>query len=1130
MSLFISHSLFGVGKIQGIKGNRVDVHFPESSDAQFRQFTLEALSSSVRRHVLNQGTPCIVKHQHFIVDCLLCAGEGSKPHQYRLLREDGKSIEVLETDIELPIIKDEFDKASFGEIRPGVIVSANDRHGFGKVLAIDGDECDVAFFHHPGVQDIRHYPLNRLEHAILSPETRVFIQREGGWFVGRVVDCISGSKLLYSVRFPNKVERNLFEDELHVRCLSARHSPAEVMAQRGMETQFFHDPRAAFVRMLTKLRNRSQGLSGVLSSSVELVGHQIRAAQKVLTDPVQRYVLADEVGLGKTIEAGFVIRQTMLDLPQCHVGVLVPSSLVKQWEQELYQKFRVVNFSNPPMVLPYSKAHLLTEYNLEMLVVDEAHNIFSPQGTDDTIIRLCLQSRRLLLLSATPVIGYEHTFLNMLKVLDPDVFATMDMETFRQKVERRQEFGALARMLGNMETMPPLTMVGNIARRLLSTDDMGMVLLENLIQAEDRDAQNWARGALYHHIVESHRIFHRLIRNRRKDITDNAFLPRSFDKDTSHVLVITDENPATMELAGLFEEWRQAAHDRLQEIPEKSENHIAMALDCAKLFEAVGAGTFGKELEQMIRLNSPGGQVEGSGILATAALQAQGSIPISVEVLRRAVEAAQKAHKAQNPLFQGPVDIVVFISEPTLCRDIEESFISPPGVRIEYHNRLGEEGKNLQHAQVLLHMDIPLDPVRMEQRIGRLDRFNRKARSLLHVCCCPGEEEPSNPWLAWLTTLISGFRIFNEPISDVQFLLENERIVLAEALLLQGVAGINSYRETLSDRLTKERNSLDEQYEFDQQTPTSYSEADWLEALQDVDCDEETMSRGLDGLLVHAFKMPVRREDNVRSYRWRNSTLIPAIPWKKVFSQGLEQMSTFSRVKAMCDPQVSLLRLGHPLVDALERFCRWDIRGIAFATWRTCDDLLLEEPWVGFKLDFVIEGDLREWENDIRLTSELASARRRTDSLLPPWVETYFLDFHLNPVTDERFLDHLRRPYRSRPGCDYNLQNRPEALSSVIDESTLARLAYKVAETGEVMVREGSYFQSVTKVVQIRAQTELDRRLRRLRAHILNPSSDMKICHEEAFEKRIAKAVMEPSVRLDSIGLFVLAPDKPMDS
>ncbi|RST52631.1 SNF2-related protein [Variovorax sp. MHTC-1] len=75
-------------------------------------------------------------------------------------------------------------------------------------------------------------------------------------------------------------------------------------------------------------------ITSLPSSGIELVSHQVSVVRRVLSDPVKRYLLADEVGMGRTIEAGFVIRQCLLDEPHARVVVLAPATLVEQWEGE----------------------------------------------------------------------------------------------------------------------------------------------------------------------------------------------------------------------------------------------------------------------------------------------------------------------------------------------------------------------------------------------------------------------------------------------------------------------------------------------------------------------------------------------------------------------------------------------------------------------------------------------------------------------------------------------------------------------------------------------------------------------------------------------------------------------------
>ena len=69
------------------------------------------------------------------------------------------------------------------------------------------------------------------------------------------------------------------------------------------------------------LTSAAQGLTALLSASIDLMPHQVAAVRRVLNDPIQRYLLADEVGLGKTIEAGLIIRQHLIDNPETQVLV-----------------------------------------------------------------------------------------------------------------------------------------------------------------------------------------------------------------------------------------------------------------------------------------------------------------------------------------------------------------------------------------------------------------------------------------------------------------------------------------------------------------------------------------------------------------------------------------------------------------------------------------------------------------------------------------------------------------------------------------------------------------------------------------------------------------------------------------
>ena len=131
----------------------------------------------------------------------------------------------------------------------------------------------------------------------------------------------------YEVFFRQGVACFLPETSIHVRCFSPVEDPLEILIYKGHETPYFHDRRFRFVRSLIRQRAACRGMTGLVSSKIELLPHQVEVIRRVLQDPVQRYVLCDEVGLGKTIEAGVILRQFLLDDPTGNCARGSPATL-----------------------------------------------------------------------------------------------------------------------------------------------------------------------------------------------------------------------------------------------------------------------------------------------------------------------------------------------------------------------------------------------------------------------------------------------------------------------------------------------------------------------------------------------------------------------------------------------------------------------------------------------------------------------------------------------------------------------------------------------------------------------------------------------------------------------------------
>ena len=122
------------------------------------------------------------------------------------------------------------------------------------------------------------------------------------------------------------------------------------------------------------MRSAAQGFTSLISAGVDFVPHQIAAVRRVLTDPIQRYLLADEVGLGKTIEAGLIIRQHLIDNPDTEVLVSVPAYLCEQWRGELVNKLRLDQFGESFECCAHPDLARVSR-SPDVLVIDEAHHL-----------------------------------------------------------------------------------------------------------------------------------------------------------------------------------------------------------------------------------------------------------------------------------------------------------------------------------------------------------------------------------------------------------------------------------------------------------------------------------------------------------------------------------------------------------------------------------------------------------------------------------------------------------------------------------------------------------------------------------------------------------------------------------
>ena len=1035
----------------------------------------------------------------------------------------------------------------------GVLLELPDQRGVGKLQDVNEDICDVSVFNSIARSERVSYPINLLARAYLSPQTRVYVLDEDRYKVGRVSDFLIDDKgiVTYEVRFPNGKIKDYSETYLFLRPWNTPDDPAEVLAAGGAESQFLHDARLPARRTLIELKSAAQGMTALLSAGVELVPHQVAAVRRILSDPVQRYLLADEVGLGKTIEAGLVIRQRLIDDPNCGVLVAVPRHLVTQWQTELDGKLRLSQFDGFFEVCTHED---LTRVSLipDLLVVDEAHHLVGPVSgaLAKAAIQLGDLAQRvpsLLLLSATPVLGDEEKFIALLNMLDPVAHPLDDVEGFRAKLDHRQMIGRLLLSLDPQGSGLVLRQRAAELIGLFPDDPIVQTLSEQLITAsreKSLDAPELAI-ALRQHIADSYRIHQRLIRSRRADAAGWEFRPRgpTFDEDedppTPHVREEVVDDPVMADLLSGLEDWRTAATTA---IARGTADEAVLARRYVSLLEATGISCAALHIalqaeslfpgeadirEDLVRLSRDGGCDRESLALIAESIQRL-SHSIDRETGAPKIVVFTSSPERAEALAELVPDALLLTGDTDMAHtDAVLSHFAASGVAaVLILDRAGEEGLNLSYSDAIVHLDLPFSAARIEQRIGRLDRFGRTKDVIRQRVLLPSDEEAS-PWAAWQRLLTEGMLIYHSSISDVQFLLEDIEAQIARALLHHGAAAVEALIPEVRARIAAERRAQHEQSALDRIALAEEPAEVLIEAINEAEAEENEIESTVETWAVKTLQL--RKRSYSREARdpffWRadRNTLIPKQPWRETFEFYEDEPLTWRRRIAMRQPNVALLRPGMPLVDVLERFTRWDDRGSTFATWRKHADWA-GDIWMGFRICLIAEPGLAE-DNLLRPDPQQLAVARRAQQYFSPNHMMLHVESSGEPVNDANLNAILALPYAkerspNRPWVDINLGSRPELFARIIDPGQFAEICRSVRENAVSTFLVSEAFRDQTRKAVATARADLERRRARLARRAGSGEMDS---DELAAAEAVLAAVSRPTVRLDAIGMFIVS-------
>ncbi|QHM76734.1 RNA polymerase-associated protein RapA [Mixta theicola] len=459
-------------------------------------------------------------------------------------------------------------------------------------------------------------------------------------------------------------------------------------------------------------------VSGLRGMRTNLIPHQLHIAHDVGRRHAPRVLLADEVGLGKTIEAGMIIHQQLLAGRADRVLIVVPETLQHQWLVEMLRRFNLrfslfddaryaeaLHDSDNPFdteqlvicsldFVRRNKQRLqqLAEAEWDLLVVDEAHHLAWSEGEPSreyqVIEQLAEQIPGVLLLTATPEqLGMESHFAR-LRLLDPDRFH--DFEQFVAEQRNYRPVADAVAMLLEDKT------IGNNELNLLS-DLIGEQDIEPLLQTANGQGEGKlaAREELIRMLMDRHGTSRVLFRNTRNGV--KGFPHRELHQIR---LPLPTQYQTAIKVSGIMAA-RKSAEERAHDMLYPEQIYQEFEGDSGTWWN------FDPRVEWLM------GYLTSNRSEKVLVICVKAATALQLEQVLREREGIRAA------VFHEGLSII--------DRDRAAAWFASEedGAQVLLCSEIGSEGRNFQFANRLVMFDLPFNPDLLEQRIGRLDRIGQ---------------------------------------------------------------------------------------------------------------------------------------------------------------------------------------------------------------------------------------------------------------------------------------------------------------------------------------------------------------------------------------------------------------------
>jgi superfamily II DNA or RNA helicase len=553
----------------------------------------------------------------------------------------------------------------------------------------------------------------------------------------------------------------LVESGVDGRRVEAVPSPAELLLSGPKEESWLGLTQRTLARIHATFLAAEDPQRRLDARKAATLMHQVSLVQHVLEDAnLRRVLIADEVGLGKTIEAGLIVKRLIEDDPLLKILYLAPARLVQNVASEFRDKLdldariwvagsasdarlgtdRVIVASIHKAVFGENARRIVEAGPWDVLIVDECHHL-SDWGIDggkptrsyrlvDQLSQSLPPNGRLILMSGTPHQGSEARFKNILRLLADE---KSNIQTARGRVIFRSKDMVKdwkGRPLFPSRQIRPPTVVQLGADYNRWYNSVGDLYDASIVPGARGRAGGWAKGQALQWAASSVQaglgFLVRLgIRRLKWDLTSPAL--------SSAIAALRPYRggPANESLGSLLLRLqKQIGHlQEVEPLDDEEEAEDDWLPNSTALEELLKNGV------QL--LQTPAANEKWNAVASIIDKSEDEKIVLFAQPVETIAVVADFLHRRYG---ERPSIIIGDQSDQERRRQVA-AFQSDAGPRFLVSSRAGGEGLNMQRARRLIHLDVPWNPMELEQRIGRVHRFGSRKTILVDTVVASGSRE-----------------------------------------------------------------------------------------------------------------------------------------------------------------------------------------------------------------------------------------------------------------------------------------------------------------------------------------------------------------------------------------------------